>query len=301
MTAPAELDYAPPPEIDPAESAAVWRVAWWAGLLWAIFTLTWLWRTGWDTLSGARSDSSTAWPYTPWNAITHTALALSAAAVLVSVFAAKRHRRVVAVAATLAAAMAVLRAADVIAANGGILGSGWLGWPSIFFLLVDPIRNGGGAILLAPVAWRPRLLTGGGLALVVAGLLMPGPLSGAADVLWEVQHGQTLGRFFANYAAQDLLYSYVADAVLLLAAASLVVAAGSARRRRWLFVVAAVLALDAAGGSWGWELRRNFDSNVLFDCGLLVSAAAVAGSNFVVAAPALALLAWPFRAPEPGR
>ena len=295
MSAPAGLDYAPPPEPDAAESAAVWRVAWWAGLLWAT-TATMRWGSyTWDTFTGTWWADGGPTPISVNATIfAHTALGVAATVTLAVLLCTLRTRNhsVIGTAAALAVAATFASAAAFAAAvaRNSVAGTAW---PSLLVTATTYLLNaGGGATVLLLAALRRPRLTGTLLMLLVAATLLADPVINAVSVAGRLAGGEPPRQVWADemsWSASPYAYSAAAK---LTAAVVLLLAASSAPRRRWPMLAAASLALLAAAGEWAWNVAEIARRPELMSDGPLLGVVWQTGASLVAVAPALALLAW---------
>ena len=284
MTAPADLDYAPH-ETDAAESAAVWRVAWWAGLLWAgLFCVVWM-PLAWDAAAGRLWD--VAGGLTARIAVWRTAqvICVMCCVALVTALLTRRPRWVVAWIGTAALACQAVGWAVSLTFQLQTLGLA----RASSMILLDAAHTAGGLLLVMFTACgvlRPDVRA---LKLSVATLLLVAP----------TRHGIYLGEtglFFGGFGPADQILTTPgalvehAVAATMLGAAVILFAdwrSGRLTRARAVLVASLVLAARCGGrlaqsqlGHWA-DLESSAWSQVV---GLAEEA--------MYAAPALALLAW---------
>ena len=293
------LDYAAPAD-DAAEAAAAWRVAWWAGVIWAAGSLVWAWPTAWwYVIELFPTRRGGYWGGRAFD-VANFGLFVATVWVEAALVLGRSRRSPSAVRTAAAVALAVVLVRTLLLAIISVQMGFTTFKPllAVAILAEMPIYNGG-LIVLAAVAWRPACKARRCLARLVALVLLALP---AADAVYFASN---LPRpFSASGTWQELRgwasWDQQAGPALALVAAAGVLAGmrlGGRRLGRGLFVLAAA-AVVAGGVVQDWAFLgpqfwtgQAIDGEVRF---------AVAGGVVAMAAPALALLAW--RAPpEPGR
>ena len=285
MAAPAQLDYAPPPEVDAAEAAAVWRVAWWAALIWATAEVAF-----WLPLTYQSFDEALRGKGYPWITIVYRSLVVARFALcglLATLLLLRRWRAVafwIAVGLVgLVAAYGALPAAAYTIYGGPLLGGVFIG--------LDVVAEAGGLLLFLAVAGRLVRADRRRMVLVTATPLLGASVYRAIITVVGVVGSLRAGEALDFYFRADQIVEHAKHALLLAAAVILVLAADSARRRP--FVAVALLTATAYCGGYAADCVLYPDG--YFDNGLL--ATLLDSTRSVTwAAPALALLAW--RPPE---
>ena len=135
------------------ETAAVWRVVWWIGVLWSVGALLGTFPTLWTVLTGGWAESRLAELRFGTASAVLSVLQGAAAAALVGALLANARRRIIALLATLASLLLLLAVV-----NGLLLGGVYfersfhLIWLST---IVVRMLLWGGVFLVALAAWRP--------------------------------------------------------------------------------------------------------------------------------------------------
>lgn len=277
------VDYAPPPEVEPREGAAVWRVAWTGALAWAAGIACWFGPDVWGTFAVAGTID---WG---WIGIGYTAASIGllacAAAILVGRIA-RAGPATVKWIGFLGLAMVLGYVFFQSVAN--LSRGGRLTAYTVILCALIFVSRAGGLVLLTAVAFRPARATAARMALLTAAVLMTTVCEyafGIGSIVFEA-------RFFAEARENLLMRGWMIEharyGLTLAAAVMLILAAPSAHRHRWPFVAAAIMVLVALlGGSlaqytvgfWGIQLT-------------IPAIASALGANLVIASPAAGLLAW---------
>ena len=232
MTAPAELDYAAPLDADAAEEAAVWRAAWWAGMIWAaawalhvLDELQWLATRDVGSWSGWTWDDRTTEVYMDAPHLFAVALAV------VLLVGRRRWAWWVAVAAIIA--LGARETIPVIRQFGGV-------GQATVSRLFRTCSDGSGVILFAVCTHRPpqptarRLIGATGILLLVLG---PG------EYLWELADVLSGGNLHTVATHPTWINYHVWVASWIAAAVVLLVVARRRPERRGLILAAASVAI----------------------------------------------------------
>lgn len=224
------------------EAAAVWRVAWWIGLLWSIGTILATAPTLWTLVSGGWAESRLAELRFGSVAAALSVLQCAGAVVLIGALLANSRRRAVAILATV---MSLLLLLAVV--NGILLGGVWyersfhLVWVSTIGVR---ILIWGGIVVVAIVAWRPGAMTPTRLFVAVAILLFGLPAGQIIDPLyWWLARGKPVGQVLRDQFSWQGWPSMLQAGLLLHVSMLLIVMSGAMRKRRWLLGLAVLVAM----------------------------------------------------------